>query len=273
MIYKEVKLHEEGSEPYARLCLYIQERSKEIPYSEKRKMVLICPGGGYYMTSDRESEAVAIRIMSMGYHAAVLRYSVSPARYPTALLEVAKSMSCIRENASEWNINVDKICIMGFSAGGHLAASYGVFWTERFLTEKTGVSKEMLRPNAMILCYPVITSKEPYFHRGSFENLLGDQFTEAECRNKMSPEDYVNADTPKCFIWNTCADEAVPPENAMIFAQALLKQKIPVEYHLFEKGCHGLSLADEQTANERNEGCQPECQSWANLLESWLKNV
>lgn len=273
MIYKEIPVKTEGSADYAKLCVYIQEKSPEIPYSNKRKIVLICPGGGYHLTTDREAEAIAVRIMSMGYHAAVLRYSVSPVRYPVALLEVAQSVSILRAHAEEWNIQPDKLVVMGFSAGGHVAASYGVFWNEDFVAEKTGVDKETLRPNAMLLCYPVISSKEDIMHEGSFRHLLGENFDNPRMRAKMSLEDQVSADTPKCFIWHTYTDDNVPVENSFVFVRSLLEQKIPVEFHLYERGGHGLGLANEQTDNQAGQCCQEECQSWISLAETWLRNV
>lgn len=273
MIYKEIPIKEKGSAEYAKLCMYIQDKSPEMPYSNKRKLVLICPGGAYRFTSDREAETIAIRMMSMGYHAAVLRYSVAPARYPAALTEVARSVAVIRENAKEWNVDADKIIVMGFSAGGHLAASYGVFWSEDFLSETIGVPKEMLRPNAMLLCYPVISAKEEVMHRGSFEYLLGDDFDNPELRAKMSLEDQVNENTPKCFLWHTYTDDTVPVQNSFLFAQALLEKQISVEFHVYDRGGHGLSLADEMTKNAEGACYQEECQSWINLAQTWLRNV
>lgn len=273
MIYKEISIQEKSSADDAKLCMYIQEKSPEMPYSNKRKIVLICPGGGYYMTSDREAEAIAIKIMGMGYHAAVLRYSTFPSRYPAALLEMARSVSIIKENAEEWNIDAEKLVIMGFSAGGHLAANYGVSWREDFLAESIGVEKEVLRPNAMLLCYPVISSKEEIMHKGSFENLLGEDFDNPELRAKVSLEDQVSEDTPKCFIWHTYPDDTVPVENSFVFVRALMEKKIPVEFHMYEKGGHGLSLASEITNDQAGQSCQEECQSWINLAETWLKNV
>ena len=273
MLYKEISLKEEGSKEYAKLCLYILGHSKEIPSSDLRKIVLICPGGAYYKTSDREAEMVAMKVLAMGHHAAVLRYSVAPARYPTALKEMARSVLTIREHAEEWHIDKNKIVLMGFSAGGHLAASYGVFWREEFLSESLKVHSEMLRPNGMILGYPVITSKEEFMHKGSFENLLGERYCEDELRKKMSLEEQVNENTPKCFIWNTCEDPTVPAVNALLFAEALYKKKIPVEFHMYEKGTHGLSLANELTNNQQGNCIQEECQNWIALAETWLKNI
>ena len=130
------------------------------------------------MTSNREAEPIALQFNSMGYQAAVLRYSCAPAVYPTALCEVAQSVKLIREHAEDWNVDAEKIIVMGFSAGGHLAASYGVFWNESWLTEKMQCDKQLLKPNGLVLCYPVISSKEEIAHQDSIKNLLGESYPE-----------------------------------------------------------------------------------------------
>ena len=125
---------------------------------KKRKAVIICPGGGYEMTSDREAEALAVKFMAMGYHAAILRYSVAPARFPEALLQLATAVAMLRENAEKWHIDTGKIVVQGSSAGGHLAASLGVFWNKPFVAEALGMDAGKFRPNGLMLSYPVITS-------------------------------------------------------------------------------------------------------------------
>ena len=169
------KIQVEGSMPDTKMTVYIQETSPEL-LMNKRPMILLCPGGGYHWTSDREADPLAVRFLAMGYHVAILRYSCAPAGYPTSLLEAATAMKLIHEHAQEWQVNEEKIVIQGCSAGGHLAASLGMFWHEAWLSEKVGVPNGQLRPAGMILCYPVITSGE-YAHRGSFENLLCGQYT------------------------------------------------------------------------------------------------
>ena len=174
MIYNTFELHQEGSLPGAHLVTYIQEYSEAMAIND-RPLILLCPGGGYTRTSDREAEPMALKFLAMGYHAAVLRYSCAPAEYPTSLKELAYSIKFLREHAKEWHIDPHKIVVEGCSAGGHLAASLGVFWDEDFLAESQGLSAsehELLRPDGLLLCYPVITSGE-FAHRGSFENLLG----------------------------------------------------------------------------------------------------
>lgn len=261
----EIKV--EGSQPNARLYTYIQERSPELEV-EQRPLIFICPGGGYEMTSDREAEPLALRFLAMGYHVAVLRYSVAPAVYPTALLETAQAMKMIHERAKEWFVDTTKIFVLGCSAGGHLAASFGMFWHESWLAEKTGVANEVLKPAGMILCYPVITSGE-YAHRGSFEALLKGMMTE-EMLEKVSLEKQVTEYTPEAFIWHTYTDDCVPVENSLLLISAMKKNNIPVAFHMYPTGGHGLSTCGWQTAAPGGYGVQKECSSWLPLVETWL---
>ena len=263
----DVKVEE--SQPGAKLYTFIQENSEKMLLKE-RALVLICPGGGYNYTSDREAEPIAVRFLAMGYHVAVLRYSCTPAVYPTALLELAKAMKLIHDYSEEWNVKKGKVFVLGCSAGGHLAANLGVAWQEKWLAEKTGVENEVLKPAGMILCYPVITSGE-FAHRGSFETLLKGQYTE-EMLEKVSLEKHVTADTPEAFIWHTYTDGAVPVENSLLMVQAMRKYQIPVEFHMYPQGGHGLATADELTQNSDGSGIQKECQSWLPLVQVWLKN-
>lgn len=270
MIYQSFPIQVEGSLSDTRLVTYIQDHSESIAI-EKRPLVLICPGGGYGSTSDREAEVIALQFLARGCHAAVLRYSCAPAQYPTALLEAAYSMALIREKADEWHVDKEKVVILGFSAGGHLAGSLGVFWKESFLREKLGISdSEVFRPDGMILCYPVITSGE-FAHRGSFENLLGSR--QDELGDKMSLEKQVSKDTPKTFLWHTFEDQAVPVENSLLLAWALRKEGISTELHMYPRGGHGLALANRLTDGPSGGSVQPECESWVELAHVWLENL
>lgn len=271
MIHETIKIEEKGSMDYARLVTYLWDDSPEIPI-EKRPLVLICPGGGYGMTSDREAEAIAVAVMNMGVHAAIVRYSVAPAEYPTALHEVARAFTILREHAKEWHIDPEKIVVLGFSAGGHLAASYGAFWHTPELAKAIGVKSEELRPAGAVLCYPVITSDDRYWHKGSFEKLLGSQWSE-EMLEKMSLEKQVTENYPKTFMWHTYDDTCVPVENSLLMAMALKKAGVSLEYHLYEEGPHGLSLAKEHTAGNYEGMLKPAVQSWTAQLELWLKNL
>ncbi len=261
----------EGSMPYAELTVYLHEHYQEIAV-ETRPLVLVCPGGAYAYTSEREADPLAAQFLAMGYHAAVLRYSCAPAVYPTALTELAYSLELIRRNGEDWYVNPEQIIVLGCSAGGHLAASMGVFWKEEFLAGALGIRKEeqkLIRPDGMILCYPVITSGE-CAHRGSFQNLLGAR--QEELSAKMSLENQVDKDTPPAFIWHTYEDGAVPAENSLLFVTALRRAGVPAEFHMYPKGSHGLALANRLTQNQDGNAAQPECTSWVGLAHTWIEH-
>ena len=270
MVHKKIRITAEGTKADAQLYTYFLDNSRQFHVDEKRPVVLICPGGGYAFLSDREAEIVAVQFLAQGFHAAVLRYSCAPAEYPAALTEVAASVLFLREHAEEYYIDADKIVVMGFSAGGHLAASFGCFWTESFLCSALKTQREMLRPNGLILCYPVITSGE-FAHRDSFVHLLGSQYEQLV--DQMSLENQVNEDVPKTFIWHTFMDEGVPVENSLLFVAALRKKKIPTEFHMYPVGGHGLSLANSLTNSEDGNSYQEECQSWLPMACMWLRHL
>lgn len=270
MIHEIINIQVDGSLEDTRLITYIQNYNEGY-FSKDRPCILIMPGGGYnHLAKAKEGEALALKLCSMGYHAAVLEYSVAPAAYPTQLLEVAAAVTILRSHAAEWHINPDKILVCGSSAGGHLAACYGCFWHEDFVAEKTGVSdKELLRPNGMILCYPVITSGEKA-HRGSFTCVCGDKYDELV--DKLSIENQISEYTPKAFIWHTFADMSVPVENSLLLASALREHNIPFELHIYPVGKHGLGFADWSTQGADGQGIEPQCQSWTDLLKIWLEH-
>lgn len=270
MKYEEQEIKIDGYEGSGRLVMYFLDNSPEMRPLQRRPLVLICPGGAYAMTSDREAEPLAMRFLAMGYHAAVLRYSVAPVRYPSALLQLAGSVLYLKKHAEACHVDADRIVIQGSSAGGHLAASFGVFWNRPFLADVLHTDSSMLKPAGLLLSYPVITSG-PFAHRGSFENLLGEK--ETELGELMSLEKQVTKDTPRTFLWHTEPDNTVPVENSLLFFQALHKQGVPAELHIYPAGGHGLSLANYETSNGAGYGIQQECQSWIDLAAEWLKNI
>lgn len=253
-----------------KLYAYIPSNSVEIDINRKRKTVLICPGGGYRLVSDREAEPIALKLVGEGFNAFVLRYSVAPASFPTALCEIATAMSMLREHKEEWNIDEDHIIVAGFSAGGHLAGSLATLWHTDFLESQTGLKKEQYKPNGVMLAYPVITAGE-YAHKNSFENLL----QEDELFEEMvSLENNVTNYMPPTFMWHTYDDAGVPVENSLLFATALNKHKISLELHIYPHGVHGLSLANELTCLDSMDACiNKSCQSWMPLFITWLKSL
>lgn len=272
MIHNKIEIKARGMEAVGNLYTYFLDSSIEMRPNEKRPVILMCPGGGYEMTSDREAEPMAMQFLAMGYHVAILSYSVCPVRYPAALLQVAESVLYLKEHADEYHIDPEKIVVQGCSAGGHLAANYGIAWNSPFLTKLMGMENdpERLRVAGLLLCYPVITSGEKA-HEESFRNLLGEQYEEK--KEELSLENQVTPDTPPTFLWHTATDETVPVENSLYFFQACLQQGVSAELHIYPVGGHGLSLANEETCRANGIGVQKECQSWIGLAQTWLEEI
>ena len=210
-----------------------------------RPAVIVFPGGAYRGCSYREGERIALGYNNAGFHSFVLNYRTAPHRYPASLIDAANAVRYVRSHSDEWKTDPDKIVIVGFSAGGHLAASLSTLWNN----EKAFTNEEILsqrhKPNACILGYPVITSGEKA-HAGSFENLLGEQATE-EMLEFLSLENRVTEKTVPTFLWHTYEDMAVPVENSLLYAAALAKYRIPCELHIYPTGPHGLSRATDET--------------------------
>lgn len=211
---------------------------------EKRPAIIICPGGGYEFVSDREAEPVAMEYYTAGYQAFVLNYSVMKnARDFLPLLELASTIVEIRLRAAEWGINPNKIAVCGFSAGGHLAASLGTLYNdEKFM--KIFPSLGSIRPDAMILGYPVITSDE-YAHEGSISNVSGAK-KGSEDYTYFGLDKHVDKNTPPTFLWHTADDTCVPVENSLKFATSLSAARVPFELHVFPKGEHGISVCTNE---------------------------
>ncbi|GAA0816814.1 alpha/beta hydrolase [Clostridium tertium] len=275
MIYEKIKLKYISSklkESNAVISIYIPENSEEININKKRKTIIMCPGGGYGMTSDREAEPVALKFVAEGFNVVVLRYSVAPNKFPKALIELAATVDYVRSKSKEWNGDKDKIIVCGFSAGGHLAGSLGVLWDNKILEEALEINKNNIKPNAMMLCYPVITSGE-FAHKGSFDNLLGENVSEVE-REKLSLEKLVSKNTPTTFLWHTFDDGAVPVQNSLFFANSLASNNVPFELHIYPNGVHGLSLCEELTAmNGQSEHINQHAGTWFKLAVEWIKNL
>lgn len=230
------------------------------PVPGARGAVVVCPGGGYAMLADHEGEPVAEWLNSLGISAAVLKYRLSPYRHPASLMDATRAIRQVRHLAAEWGHAPDRVGILGFSAGGHLAASAGTLFDMDHPESDDPVQRHHSRPDAMILCYPVISFGE-FRHHGSMMNLLGES-PDAAQRELLSLERQVGAGTPPAFIWFTDDDAAVPAENGMLMAMALSRHKIPYELHVFEHGPHGVGLCDQHDLTAR---------SWPDLCGKWLR--
>lgn len=263
-------LGEDGRDPV--LQTFLPYNSVEMGrQNQKRPCIVICPGGAYIMCSEREAEVIGVHFLPDGYNVFVLQYSVMPHRFPTQLREVAAVMELIYENADNWNCDTERIALMGFSAGGHLAAHYSNAYN---CPEVREVFPESKRVNASVLSYPVITADNRYAHLGSFKNVSGKDEVDDSVAEKFSCERLVSDDTPPTFIWHTAPDTCVPVENSLLYAAALSAHKIPFELHIYPFGWHGLGTADEQSNNPlpvkiaRNRVWLDDARKWLKLMFS-----
>lgn len=223
--------------------------------------VIVFPGGGYNHKAAHEGEPVALWLNSIGISAFVLEYRVYPYQHPYPLLDAQRAVRYVRYHAHEWKIDPNRIGVLGFSAGGHLASTVGTHFDLGNSNSNDPVERMSCRPDAMILCYPVITFGE-FRHDGSMKALLGDN-PSRELVDFLSNETQVTSETPPAFLWHTANDQAVPVENSLLFASALSRNKIPFELHIFPDGRHGLGLAQEH----------PQVSGWTGLCEKWLESI
>jgi acetyl esterase/lipase len=197
--------------------------------------IIIFPGGGYSILAEHEGRGYAEYFVKKGIACFVVTYCLAPLhRHPEMLEDALAAIETIRANASDYNVDPNKIGVMGSSAGGHLAAHALTAWNQY-------ESDIPLRPNFGILCYPVILAEGKYAHHYTIQNIIGEN-PSVEMLNSVSCEKNVTANTPPCFIWHTCEDTAVPMENSMEFASELRKHEVPFELHLYTKGRHGIGL-------------------------------
>ncbi len=258
-------LGKDGKNPYADIYLpyNMTEMNRQ---NDKRPCLIICPGGEYEFCSQRESEVVVLKFLPMGFNAFVLNYSVAPHRFPSQLREVAALVELIYENAEEWNCDTEKIAIMGFSAGGHLAAHYSTSYDCCEIREVLPSSKQV---SASVLCYPVITADKKYIHKGSFINLLG-RLPDADDIEKFSCDKNVTPNTPPAFIWHTADDNCVLVKNSFLYAEALNQNEVPFELHIYPFGSHGLSVSDSQCFDFKTEVTEYN-KAWVEDASKWLK--
>ncbi len=236
------------------------------PEAGPRPMIIVCPGGGYSNVCELwEGERVALAYTAVGFCALTLDYCTGNHRYPEALRDIAAAIKLCRDNAEEWQIDPKKIIVLGFSAAGHLASDISNEWDNEEVFGSEAVESKIYRPDYAVLCYPVI-SGGPERHQGSFECLTGSA-EESEWL-KHSNELRVKPTTPPTFIWHTFEDRCVPVANSLLYAEALRKNKVPFELHIYEKGDHGLSLSTQRLY--RNKPSLARKYDWVENSVEWL---
>jgi acetyl esterase/lipase len=223
--------------------------------------VVICPGGGYGgLAMDHEGHQIAKWLNSFGVAGVILKYRHAPKyRHPIPLGDAQRALRYVRANAKEWKIDPQRVGILGFSAGGHLASTAGTHFDKGDANAKDPIDRISCRPDFTVLVYPVITLVGPYAHKGSRNNLLGDK-QDAKVVESLCNEKQVTADTPPTFLTHTKEDKGVPPENSMLFHEACKKAGVESEIHLYEKGRHGLGLGPKDL----------EFSQWPQRCQEWM---
>lgn len=269
MIHETIPIQVPSADGPAELITYAPENFPELGTDRLRPALIICPGGGYHFLSDRETEPVALRFAGLGYAAFVLKYHVAPqGRWPVPQQQLLMSIAYIRDNWNRYHIDPHSVVVMGFSAGGHLAASAALMWNKQELYKPLRRRSTIFRPDGAILCYPVVTSG-PYAHQGSIQNLLGDRYE--ELKDQVSLENQVPKQAPPIFLWHAADDTDVPVENSILLDEALRGKGAASELHIYPSGGHGQSLADH-TVYAAGEAwrASPACSVWIQHCALWL---
>jgi acetyl esterase/lipase len=259
--------YEASNKPF--ITAYIHDQFVNKPVPDKYPAIIICPGGGYRMLSERNQEPVALALLAEGYQVFVLNYSLvnqdeTKPLLPTNLFQLGYLMKIIHQQSDIFQIDSSKISIMGFSAGGHLTAIYNGVYHNSWILENLDTTRDILKPYRIVLCYSVIGLQ------------LDWPFNEERALKIADPalwnaQELVNPNSAPCFIWHTVEDERVGVINAIKYIESLHQQGISYEAHLYQTGEHGLSLANKHTAKYQDlNSLDHQASTWFKLAMNWL---
>ncbi|MDD5707367.1 MAG: alpha/beta hydrolase [Kiritimatiellae bacterium] len=233
-----------------------------LPAEQPRPLIIVLPGGGYAGHAPHEADPLAKWFNGLGLHAVVCRYRVHPWLHPSPLLDAQRAVRLARALAAEWRVDTQRIGILGFSAGGHLACSVANFGDDGDAAASDPVARQSSRVNALVACYPVI-SAGPSGHAGSFKNLLGDN-PDPALKQRLSLENSVTSANPPAFIWHSADDNAVPVANSLLYAQALAAVAVSFSLHIYPHAPHGIGMGRDFPGTARG---------WTLACEAWLREL
>lgn len=248
-----------GTYPEASLVCYLHEQP--MMRGMTRPGAVMCPGGAYVGLTPHEGEQMAMNFFSQGYHAFVVKYSVGlRCAWPQPVVETSIAMRMIRAHAEEWSLNPDRLLVGGFSAGGHVASSLGVYWNDPAIQQLAGCTEEENKPNALFLCYPCINMEMPLVEDGELKLL------------PVENEKLVGEHTPPTFLVHTYDDTLVPMEQSMQFVAAMSAHNRPVEYHVYTPGGHGALCGAKPMVTQEGRST-PSVSDWLPQLLQWLDEL
>lgn len=293
MKYFKKEIGENG----AKATFYLQEPNKEIDINRKFPVLIIVPGGAYMWTSWREEEPIALEFLSKGFSCVVAEYATEGldfykenqdyskepvSAFPNPLVDLSKIIAYVKEHAEEWSLDSESINVIGFSAGGNLTAQLGVYWNTDWLENLVNKSRKSYQPNSICLAYgaPHMAKEVEKDHYKQTKSFGGHKLIDyATLGTDQSLEriqmvnmiDKVTKDVPPTFIWHTMEDPYVPVASALRFASQLEEEMVPFELHIFQKGKHGLALADLRTDSKKDRSqSNKQASSWKRLYLGWL---
>jgi acetyl esterase/lipase len=269
------------------LDCYLYDAPLEYKKDYLAPAMIVCPGGGFVVLSPREAEPIALRYFAEGYAAFVVHYPVgeSGAEFPQGLLALAAAVAHVRERAGEYHVNPGQINVCGFSAGGHVAASLACEWNREVIYGALHTQSERIKPNAAVISYGVIDLEQQYHYpeeefqgrirdgtEAMFRRLLGKGPYSAAQKDSVALQKQVSPSTAPCFIWHTVDDKTVHVMNSLVFAEALAKNRVPFDLHLYRTGLHGLALANGITQTRAGD-VNPVCAEWIEKSTRWLAGL
>ncbi len=270
----------------AAITIYIPDFLTETVNTAARPAVVICPGGAYMGITEKEAEPVALRFLAAGFCAFVLRYSIGAgmAVFPSPFLDAARAVMLVRSNAGRWGIDPNRICLCGFSTGGHVAAVLASTWQEDYLREALGTDFAWFKPNTLLLGYPLLDMNS--FRRNNqgksedmntlldmmFRTVYGTDQPPESLLEEWNVKQRVTFRMPPTFLWTTAEDTLVAREDHFDFIKALAVNQVPYEFHIFENGPHGLSLGDRTVGYSEEEMRRNDnAHKWAELAADWVR--
>ena len=274
MIYQTIPISEDKS---VSLTAYVHDDIHTCGTEKGRPAIIVLPGGAFSFLSPFEAEPVALTFLQKGFNTFVLRYTVGDdCRYPEVLIEVSSAIKMVRDKAAEWNINPQRVSLMGFSAGACLAGISATQWNAPGISRALNTSPEYIRPDAAVIAYGCWDNSGTIWNDPAFVNPNASQFPKS-CPPQLDLINYVGDHVCPLFIWHNQKDKYVPVRNCLMIAEEMCRLEIPVELHLYTGGEHGMSVANQlcyrDEENKRLIEDNPNVSMWVDMCTNWLNKV